>query len=317
MTGIPSEAPLEVREFNAEIAALTRDLPPAWVVGAATARRAREEGLSIFPPRRLSPRASDRTIDGPGGPIRLRVIPPAAETRGIFLHLHGGGWVWGGPHHHDSLLVPLADAIGLIVVSTSYRLAPEHPYPAGPDDCERAASWLYEHGPDALGYQLVAIGGESAGAHLAVVTCLRLRDRHNLAPFRVAILTYGAYDLRGTPSMRAYGDQPLILNTSSVRWFVEQFTGNRSLEDPDVSPIWADLKGLPPALFTVGSLDPLLDDSLFMFARWRSAGNRAQLDVWPGAIHGFDLFDNAYARAARNRMHEFTNSVLGGPDRSG
>ena len=310
MTGIPEEAPPEVRAFNAEIAASTGHLPPPWEVGAAAGRQAREEGRSILGAPCLSPRASERSIDGPGGPIRFRVIAPEGESRGIFLHIHGGGWVWGGPHYQDPLLVALADSTGLTVVSTSYRLAPEHPYPAGPDDCERAVLWLHRHGPAVLGQRLVAIGGESAGAHLAAVTCLRLRDRHRLTPFRAAVLTYGAYDLRGTPSMRAFGDQPLILNSSSIRWFVEQFAGHEDLENPDISPIWADLGGLPPALFTVGGLDPLLDDSLFMSARWRAAGNPSRIDVWPGAIHAFDLFDNAYGRAARNRMHDFVNSVL-------
>ena len=305
-----AKVPPEVLAFNAEIEALTRDAPPPWEIGAAKARRMREEGLTVLGPRRVSARAADRAIDGPGGLVRLRVIPPEGRARGILLHIHGGGWVWGGPHHHDPVLESLADSTRLVVVSTSYRFAPEDPYPAGPDDCEAAALWLHRNGPSELGQELVAIGGESAGAHLAAVTCLRLRDRHGLAPFRAALLTYGCYDLRATPSVRAFGDRPLILNTSSVRWFVEQFTGNRNLDEPDVSPIWADLAGLPSALFTVGSLDPMLDDSLFMAARWRAAGNQARLDKWPGAIHGFDLFDNEYARAARGRMHRFVNSAL-------
>ena len=311
MNAPPVVAPPEVLAFNAEIEALTRDAPPPWEVGAAAARRMREEGRTILGPRRVSARASDRTIDGPGGTIRLRVIPPRGTSRGVFLHMHGGGWVWGGPHHHDPMLESLADSTGLLVVSTAYRFAPEDPYPAAPDDCEAAALWLHRHGMSELGHELVAIGGESAGAHLAAVTCLRLRDRHGLAPFRAALLTYGCYDLRCTPSVRAFGDRPLILNTSSVRWFVEQFTSNRNLDEPDVSPIQADLAGLPPALFTVGDLDPMLDDSTFMAARWKAAGNRADLDIWPGAIHAFDLFDNGYARAARSRMHAFVNSALG------
>ena len=311
MNAVPDAAPPEVLAFNAEIEVLTRDAPPPWEVGAAEARRMREEGLTILGPRRVSARASDRTIDGPGGTIRLRVIPPLRSARGIFLHIHGGGWVWGGPHHHDPMLESLADSTGLVVVSTSYRFAPEDPYPAAPDDCETSAVWLHRYGVSELGHDLVAIGGESAGAHLAAVTCLRLRDRHGLMPFRAALLTYGCYDLRTTPSVRAFGDWPLILNTSSVRWFVEQFTANRNLDDPDVSPIQAELAGLPRALFTVGSLDPMFDDSTFMAARWRAAGNRADLDIWPGAIHAFDLFDNDYARAARGRMHAFVNSALG------
>ena len=111
--------------------------------------------------------------------------------------------------------------------------------------------------------------------------------------------------------MRAFGDQPLILNTSSIDWFVELFAQGHDLKDPDLSPIWADLAGLPPALFTVGGLDPMLDDTLFMAARWKAAGNRASLDVWPGGIHAFDLFDNDYGWAARSRMHRFLNAVLG------
>lgn len=312
MTTIPSEIPAEVLAFSTRVEHQTRDLPPVWEVGAAAGRRAREEGKSLLGPPRLSARASTRTIDGPGGPIRLRVIHPEGRAaRGIFLHIHGGGWVWGGPHHHDPQMTILADATGLITVSTSYRLAPEYPYPAGPDDCETAALWIYRNGTDVFGKELVAIGGESAGGHLTAVTCARLRDRHGLTPFRAALLTYGAFDLRGTPSMRAFGDQPLILNTSSIDWFVDLFAGGRDLKDPDISPIWADLRGLPPALFTVGTLDPLLDDTLFMAARWKSAGNHTQLDVWPGALHAFDLFDNTYGWGARNRMHEFLNSVLG------
>ena len=313
MSVIPSETPAEVLAFNARVADQIRNVPPVWEVGAAAGRRAREEGKSLLGPPRLSPRASEHTIDGPGGPIRLRIVHPEGRAaRGIFLHIHGGGWVWGGPHHHDPQMTALADATGLITVSTSYRLAPEHPYPAAPDDCETAALWLWRNGRDVLGHDLVAIGGESAGGHLTAVTCLRLRHGHGRIPFRAALLTYGAFDLRGTPSMRAFGDRPLILNTSSTDWFVELFAGDRDLENPDISPIWADLNGLPPALFTVGTLDPLLDDTLFMAARWKAAGNHSQLDVWPGAQHAFDLFDNASGRAARGRMHSFLNSALGG-----
>ncbi|MCY3580736.1 MAG: alpha/beta hydrolase [bacterium] len=311
MTPIPSEVPDKVRAFNNWIVEQTRDAVPVWEVGAQAGRQAREEGKSLLGPPRLSSRASVHTIEGPETPLKLRVIEPQDRpARGLFLHIHGGGWTWGGPHHHDPQMTALADSTGLITVSTSYRLAPEHPYPAGPDDCEAAALWLYHHGTEAFGQELVAIGGESAGGHLTAVTCLRLRDRHGLTPFRAALLTYGIYDLRGTPSMRAFGDQPLILNTSSTDWFVRLFAGDHNLADPDLSPIWADLQDMPPALFTAGTLDPLLDDTLFMAARWKAAGNQAQQDIWPGGVHAFDLYDNAYGRSARNRMHEFLNSTL-------
>lgn len=307
----PTRAPAEVLAFNKALQRETLSLPKIYEVGPESARQAREEGKSVFGPLVFSERAFERRATGQSGPLRFRVIPPSGQARGVFLHIHGGGWVLGGAHHHDLMLERLADATGLTVVSAYYRLAPEHPYPAGPDDCEAAALWLFRHAMDHFGARLAAIGGESAGAHLAAVTCLRLRDRHGLSPFRAALLTYGAYDLRGTPSVRQAGEETLILTTRVVRWFTEQFAGSRDLADPDLSPILADLHGMPPALFTVGTIDPLYDDSIFMSSRWRKAGNLAELAVWPEGIHAFDYFDNPYGRAARDRMHGFLNRMIG------
>lgn len=309
MPEIPATAPADVLAFNAMIEETTRDLPRIWDVGPVVARAARDEGTSVFGPLELSDRARRIDIDGPVGALAVRVFEPASP-RGVFLHIHGGGWVLGAANHHDPMLERLADATGLIVASVDYRLAPEHPYPAGPDDCEAAALWLLENGSTELGGALRAIGGESAGAHLSAVTMLRLRDRHGLTPFRAALLTYGCFDLRGTPSLAAFGDRPLILNTPVTRWFVEQFVGGEDLEHPDVSPLFADLTGLPPALFTVGDTDPLLDDSLFMAARWRAAGSDASLEVWPGGIHAFDSFETEHGLAARAHMANFLNLVL-------
>ena len=313
MTPIPSEAPDEVLAFNAWVADQTRHAPPLRKVGAAAGRKAREEGKSILGRPRLSTRASVRTIDGPDGPITLRTIQPEGrEPGGIFLHIHGGGWTWGGPHHHDPLMESLADQTGLVTVSTSYRLAPEHPYPAAPDDCEATALWLLEYGPATFGQELVAIGGESAGGHLTAVTCVRLRDRHGLTPFRAALLTYGCFDLRGTPSMRAFGDQPLILNTSSIDWFVELFGNGHNLEDPGPLPHLGRPGGVARGSLHGGKPRPDAWTTRCSWpARWKAAGNRASLDVWPGGIHAFDLFDNDYGRAARSRMHRFLNAVLG------
>ena len=308
---IPTEAPAEVLAFNKALGQDTLHLPKIYEVGPEVARQAREQGQSVFGPLVFSERAFERRVTGQSGPLRFRVIPPSGQARGVFLHVHGGGWVLGGAHHHDLMLERLADATGLMVVSVYYRLAPEHPYPAGPDDCEAAALWLFRNAGEYFGTELVAIGGESAGAHLAAVTCLRLRDRHGLSPFRAALLTYGAYDLRGTASVREAGEGTLILTTKVIRWFTEQFAGSRDLSDPDISPIFANLHGMPPALFTVGTIDPLYDDSIFMFGRWRKAGNHAELAVWPDGVHAFDYFDNDYGRAARDRMHGFLNRILG------
>jgi acetyl esterase/lipase len=164
---------------------------------------------------------------------------------------------------------------------------------------------LVENALDEFGTERLLIGGESAGAHLSVVTLLRLRDQQALTPFAGANLVYGAYDLRLSQSCRAWGDRLLVLNTPITEYFVRSFVPADRLEDPDVSPILADLTGLPPALFTVGTEDPLLDDTKLMYERWKAAGNVAELAVYPGGAHGFDAFPIALAEEALTRMYDF------------
>jgi acetyl esterase/lipase len=194
----------------------------------------------------------------------------------------------------------------MAVISVEYRLAPEHPYPAGPDDCEAAALWLVRNCREKFGTEKLTIGGESAGAHLSAVTLLRLRDRHGYAGWRGANLVYGAFDLAMTPSQRAFGNTRLVLRTIDIEKFCEAFLpGINDRRLPDISPLYADLRGLCPALFSIGTRDALLDDSLFMAGRWSAAGNPAELAVYPGGAHGFTLFPNAQARAASAAMDAF------------
>jgi acetyl esterase/lipase len=155
-----------------------------------------------------SDRAVDRTIEGPAGPIRLRTFAHE-QPDGVLFHIHGGAWMAGSPEMMDQLQEIIVDACNVAIVSVDYRLAPEHPYPAGPDDCEAAACWLLEHAVDEFGSDRLLIGGESAGAHLAAVTLLRMRDKHQAADrFLGANLVFGAYDLSRTPSQRGVGIAP-------------------------------------------------------------------------------------------------------------
>ncbi len=299
----------ETAVFNAELEKLLASFPPLWETDPVEARRAREEGRSAFGPLQLSDRAQTRTIPGPAGPIGLRVFVPD-EPRGVYLHLHGGGWVLGGAHHQDPRLELLADTCEVAVVSVDYRLAPEDPYPAGPDDCEAAAVWLADTAADEFGTDRLLIGGESAGAHLAAVTLLRMRDRHDFTGFLGANLVYGAFDLRLTPSARHWGDRRLVLDTRTMQWFIDHFVPPDLRDDPDVSPLLADLRDLPPALFTVGTEDPLLDDTLLMAARWTAAGNEAISAVYPGGAHAFDAFPTDLGRSALLRMHAFIRTRI-------
>jgi acetyl esterase len=303
----------ETAKLNAQMIELLTGQPDWWVTGAETFRAARRRGEGPFPAPVMSSRARTITIAGKdGNQIPLRVIAPEATPRGIYLHIHGGGWVLGGADMQDPILERIADNTQQVVVGVEYRLAPEHPYPAGPDDCEAAAAWLVENAKREFGTDALTIGGESAGGHLTAVTILRMRDRHGYTGFRGANLVYGAFDLSMTPSQRQFGDTRLILRTIDMQQFYNAFLPTiTDRQVPDISPLHGDLQNLCPALFTVGTKDALLDDTLFMHARWIAAGNPAELAIYPGGAHGFTLFPNALSTAAADRMDAFLNAVLG------
>jgi acetyl esterase/lipase len=302
----------ETAKLNEQMIRLMTGLPEWWIMGPEAFRAARRRGEGPFPAPVMSNRARTITITGKdGNEIPLRVIAPA-NPRSIYLHIHGGGWVLGGADMQDPMLERITDNTGQAVVSVEYRLAPEHPYPAGPDDCEAAAAWLVQNGKREFGTDALTIGGESAGGHLSAVTVLRMRDRQGFTGFRGANLVYGAFDMGLTPSQRQFGNTRLVLRTIDIQQFANAFLPTiTERRVPDISPLYADLKGLCPALFSVGTKDALLDDTLFMHARWIAAGNAADLAIYPGGAHGFTLFPNDLSKAASARMDAFLNHVLG------
>ena len=263
--------------------------PDPGVGSALDQARARREAEAAMVVR--SERGRDRTVEGRQGPVRLREFRPG-QVEGVMLHIHGGGWMTGEPALMDPLHEALSGDLGLAIVSVDYRLAPEDPYPAGPDDCEAAALWVIDHAATEYGTDRLLIGGESAGAHLSAVTLLRLRDRHGAGGrFCGANLVFGPYDLGRTPSATGAGMTPGgdVLSVENIAFMTEQFVPGRSLEqrrEPDISPLYADLRGLPPALFTVGTADHLIDDTLFLAGRWEAGGNDVELLVYPDAPHG-------------------------------
>jgi acetyl esterase len=305
----------ETRQYNAQLERLLATLPSVHTVPVEETRRARREGRSIFPAPVYLPEARRIEIDGPGGALPLRIIAAEPQPTGVFLHIHGGGWTLGENDQQDLRLQRLSRETGLAVVSVGYRLAPENPYPAGPDDCEAAALWLLRARDELAGSGPLAIGGDSAGAHLSAVTLLRLRDRHGITgAFAAAVFQYGGFDLSMTPSQRQWGERNLVLSEPIMIWFGDQFLPGRDREqrrDPDISPLFADLSGMPPAVFTVGTQDPLLDDTLFMEARWRAAGHSTELHVWPEAPHGFISLPMTVADAALSAEHDFLRRTLG------
>ncbi|MFF8867696.1 alpha/beta hydrolase [Streptomyces sp. NPDC015139] len=295
------------REFEARAASRPARGKAPDAAGLAALRRNRLGGDT--PPVRL-PQGQDRIV---AQGVKVRAFVPPGRVEGVYLHFHGGGWVFGSACGQDARLWRLARQARLAVVSVDYRLAPEHPFPAGPEDCEAAARWLVENAAGEFGTRRLLIGGESAGAHLGVVTLLRLRDRHGITGgFRAAHLLFGPYDLSMTPSQRAFGSRRLLSNTDTLRRTYDLFTPGMTAEarrDCGISPLFADLSGLPPARIVVGTEDPLLDDSLFLAARWRAAGAPVQLGVVAGAMHGFTLFPLTVTAREQRRERDFLSTA--------
>jgi acetyl esterase len=258
----------------------------------------------------LSPRPPDpRTVEGAaaagGHRVPVRVITPkVGQPRAVYLQIHGGGFYMDSAARSDARNVAMADGLGVAVVSVDYRLAPEHPWPAAPDDCETAALWLLDEAEDLFGTTRLVIGGASAGANLALATLLRLRDRDRVRPFIGAVLEFGAYDLSGrSPGGRRYADE----------WFIEAYAGHvDDRTDPDLSPLYGDLRGLPPALLVVGARDLLLEDSFVMAARLSAAGNEVDLRLYPESVHGFTHLPTAMAAAALQGIESWLWGLLGG-----
>jgi acetyl esterase len=239
------------------------------------------------------------------------VLAPA-EVRAWYLHVHGGGWALGGADRQDRTLLRFATEARLAVVAVDYRLAPEHPHPAAVEDCVAAIAWLAANGERELGTARVIVGGESAGAHLAACALILLRACGGLAPVVAANLAYGVYDVSMTPSARLWGDERIVLSTPDLASFAEQYAPIARHRDADVSPLYADLAGMPPALFSCGTCDPLLDDTLFMAARWQAAGNGCELALYPGAPHEFLNLRHPISAEdeARERMVGFVDRAL-------
>jgi len=208
-------------------------------------------------------------------------------------------------------------------ISVGYRLAPEDPWPAAMHDCIDAAEHLVDQGPTMYGAKLMAIGGESAGAHLAVLTAFHLIRSRPGHPLACLVLISGMYDLTQTLPMSKNFTRPLVVNAEMAHQFIRAFLPGRSIEDrrnPQISPLYEDLnklaksaraKKLPPAMFICGTEDMLLDDTLLMSAKWMATGSEAVVKIYPGAPHSFIAFaDYGLAREAAGLILEFVNDSV-------
>ncbi|WP_171164263.1 alpha/beta hydrolase fold domain-containing protein [Streptomyces sp. I05A-00742] len=294
---VPAEQVDEARDFY-------RSRMPGR--GPGTLEELKEARAKRPTPPAADPPAIEETIEAPEAPVPVRIFTPAdGPPRGVYLDIHGGGFYMDSAARGDIRNRELADALHLAVVSVDYRLAPEHPWPAAPDDCEAAALWLVEESAARFGTSRLAIGGSSAGATLALATLLRLRDRGTVGQFTGAALQFGTYDLSAqTPAGRRIADE----------YFLQAYAGH--VEDrtvPDISPLYGALGGLPPTLLIVGSEDVVLEDSLALAGRLSAAGNDVDIRVYPESPHGFTGHPTAMARTALGDINSWLRERIAQP----
>jgi monoterpene epsilon-lactone hydrolase len=221
-----------------------------------------------------------------GGVGCERVTAPGADGAGLVILLHGGGYVAGCPITHRKMAAQLSDAAGVPVLVPDYRLAPENPYPAGLDDA-LAVARAVGTGPG------VALAGDSAGGGLAVALCLALRDAGAALPACAVLFSPWTDILARGASYAANATVDPSMNAGRLRDAGRLYVGGGDPLDPLVSPLEADLAGLPPMLVQVGGAELMLDDSTVFAERLRAAGGVVACEVWPDLWH---VFHNAAPR---------------------
>ncbi len=234
-------------------------------------------------------------------PVRLYVPGGDGTPLPTLICFHGGGWVVGDLDSNDRALRLLALESGVAILSVDYCLAPEHPFPAPLNECLEVARWVRRHGANhGIDVERLAIGGDSAGANLALATALDLRDAGERW-LRYMLLVYGVYEREhDTASHRHFGDGQFGLGTEAMDALWSMYLGRAgSADDPRAAPLRARLDSLPPACIIAGQLDPLRDDSRRLGARLIEGGGSVEYLEYPGVIHGFMSMTRDLAVARR------------------
>jgi acetyl esterase len=235
----------------------------------------------------------DDALDGPGGPLPVRVYSPDEDRGRAVTYLHGGGWVVGDLDTHDPICRRLVNALGAVVVSADYRLAPEHPHPAPLDDGTAALAWTASAFPG----RVLGVAGDSAGASLAAGAALRARDAG--LPLAGQLLVYPAADPSLALPAATENAEGYFLTRADMQWFYAQYAPGPA---PEIDLLSADVAGAAPAVVATAEYDPLRDDGVAYAARLAEAGVPVRHLPGPGLVHGYFAFlgvvDAADARRA-------------------
>lgn len=237
-------------------------------------------------------RCEDLLASGPLGRVRIRLFDHAATAaaRPALIYLHGGGFSSFSLDTHDRLMREYAARSGAIVVGVDYSLSPEAKFPVALTETVCVADWLAEAAPDiGIDPDAIAIGGDSAGANLALAACLVLRGRGDGARMKAMLLNYGFFDTDFTTGSHArHGGADKLLTTEELAHYIHNYVGGTPhAANPLALPIHADLHDLPPSFHAIAQCDPLADGDRAMVAKLEEAGNQVTSIVYRGATHSF------------------------------
>lgn len=239
------------------------------------------------------------------------VLAPGADPEVRLLYLHGGGFVSGSGGFYLAQAAHISAAAKCAVLLPDYRLAPEHPFPAGLDDCVCAHHWMVANGPGGPGpARATFVAGDSAGGSLTLATLLALRDRKLKLPAGGIPLSPTTDLTLASESLRTVSDP--IISAKTMPLFRDHYLGKTDPKNPLASPVFGDYRGLPPLLIQVGEHEMLRDDSIRVARKARADGISVTLEVWPGMFHVFQSHEPLLpeAREAIAHMAEFMRSLL-------
>lgn len=260
----------------------------------------------------MAPRPGDVTfapVEAGDRPAEWVAAPGARYDRAL-LYLHGGGYCVGSINTHRHLAADLSRAAGLRVLLLDYRLAPEHPFPAAVDDAVAAYRFLLEAGLDR---RHLAIAGDSAGGGLTAATLLALRDGDLPLPAAAALLSPWLDLTQSGESMEGRAAADPMVQRAALQRMADAYLNGADAEAPLASPLFADLRHLPPLLIHVGTAETLLDDSRRFAERATAAGVDVKLEVWDDMVHVWHAFAFILpeAREANARIGDFLRRHLG------
>jgi acetyl esterase len=269
---------------------------PAHEQSPAEAREGYRALGAMFGPGEEVGRVENRSIPGPASEIPVRIYSPEGEGPfGVLVYFHGGGFVIGDLETHDKECRAICNRANCIVVAVDYRLAPEHPFPAAPQDCFAALEWVGAHAGEFRGDpSRLAVGGDSAGGNLSTVVALMARDRGG-PPLRFQLLIYPCVDARDNDLYKSRDQNAAgpMITRDTMNYFMGHYLGrgkdgDAAREDFLASPILApSLKGLPPALVITAELDLLRDEGEAYARALEAAGVVTGLRRYDGQPHAF------------------------------